>query len=115
MRLVIEIFLWAGVNPNWRDRVGNNALHSAVTAAWDGIQNKRSDDYMSNINQVIRVLLEKRTDMTGLPQAYIDYISSVPAETLTLGGQSDWERTRPVPIYNGKQQQVKWQAVSDSS
>jgi len=33
VRLVIEIFLWAGVNPNWRDRRDNNALHSALTVA----------------------------------------------------------------------------------
>ena len=112
VRLVIEIFLWAGVNPNWKDRNGNNALHSAVTQAIEAIKEQKSAVYMDGIHSVIRVLVEKRAEKTGFSQEYLDFIAKVPAEPTTQGNQSDWERTRDIPTYDKKQQITKWQAVS---
>lgn len=111
VRLVIEIFLWAGVNPNWRDRLGNNALHSALQAALDGVKNQKSPEYMLNINQIIRVLIEKKVDKHGLPEQHLEYLAKIQPEERTVTA-SDWERTRPVPIFDSVAALAKWKAVS---
>ena len=58
------------------------------------------------------MLIDKRTDKMGLNDEMLEYLSKVPTETSTEQGQDDWERTRPIPIYDQAVAQVKWQAVS---
>jgi len=65
---------------------------------------------MLQINQIIRILIEKRADRHGLPDAHMEYLAKLPAQQTQIG-LNDWERTRPVPLFDPMVAEAKWKAI----